>query len=178
MDSEFNTFEINNNPINSLDTNNQTLSDELNVNELNKNCFDNEFAKSKRVAQTVSTAGLLLTISFTAIAGGSVLTNLFVSSDPKINNFDNSIIVDKNIFKYNFDISVSKNVLIMQITNNEELINEVKFEKSGVYTADINLDYGKTYNVDFYSSNNFDYFKLINEYSKTITIGGIDNGTK
>lgn len=164
---DINEFEINNNPIASLDVNNSQLSDELNVDELNSNPFGNSFANSKRVSSIFSKVTIFSSLSVTLISGSFYISNSLVKNDPLINNFNESFVLENNVLKYTLDISLNDTYLELRITNNEENIYKETFKESKIYEASIELIYGYDYVVNFYSTNEVDYEKLLDQYTLT-----------
>lgn len=173
---EFNYFDVNNSAVESLDVDNGALSDELVVDEFNKNSFQNEFAKSKRASLLLNKGLVLSSLTISVVAGGAFLSNAFVKSEPLINNFDNCLSLNNNVLSYNFDLTIKDYDLLFRIEENKNIIHEICFEKSGVYNGEFVLELNKDYELNFYSTNKVDYLKIIEQYSKLIHVEGIDNG--
>lgn len=161
--NEINLLNGNNNPIVTLDVNNNFTSDELAINENNSVIEGTKYAAAKRNSKASKTVSII-TLSMTALLAGSFMMNSFIGSDPVINNFSESYFVEGNIFSYNFDITISSSTLIMKINGGKVELENIKFSNSGVYKNSIELEYNTEYKVKFYSSNGFDYSKEITNY--------------
>ncbi len=166
--NEINTFDINNNPISSLETNNIALSDELFCIEGNKD--ESLYAKNKRLSSSLKKGAVILTLSVSVFTGAATLSNALLGSDPIINNFSNSIIVNENALTYNFDISIENSSLRMDLIYLSDVIYTYTFSTSGTYVENINLSQKGQYVIKFFSSNLFDYERELNDYRYTFII--------
>ncbi len=166
--NEINTFDINNNPISSLETNNIALSDELFCSEGNDS--ESLYAKNKRINNSSKKAAIALTLSISVFTGAATLSNALLGSDPIINNFSNSIIVNENTLSYNFDINIENSSLRMDVFYLSDVIYSYTFSTSGTYAENINLSKKGQYVMKFFSSNLFDYERELSDYRYTFII--------
>lgn len=173
---EFNSFDVNNSPIESLNVDNTALSDELSIDEFNKNSFENEFAKSKRASSLLNKGIILSSLTVTVVAGGAFASNSFIKSEPIINNYNNCLSLESNTLIYDLDLTIKDYDLLFRIEENSNIIYEICFEKSGTYNGKFVLDFNKYYELNFYSTNKVDYFKILDNYSKIIHVEDTTNG--
>ena len=80
---EINNINVDNLATTSLDVDNTSTSDELDVGENNVEYKANAYAESKRSNK----AATLVLLSVSLFAGGSTISNIFVGNNPIINNF-------------------------------------------------------------------------------------------
>jgi len=118
----------------------------------------------------------LSSLIVTVVAGGAFASNSFIKSEPVINNYDNCLSLENNTLIYDLDLTIKDYDLLFRIEENNNIIYEICFEKSGVYNGKFVLDFNKDYELNFYSTNKIDYFKILDNYSKIIHVEDIKNG--
>ena len=153
--NEINTLTLSNPNANLKDIANYQTSDELDVGENNVQYGESKFARNKRIA---------------ALASGSFIVNSFLGSDPIVSNIKESYVIEDGLFKYEFDVKIDQTVLDMHVFRFATLIEEVSFNKSGVYSGEISVNESGEYTVKFISTNGFDYSKEIESYRITFTV--------
>ena len=169
MTGEFNDLTFNNNnPTFSLATNNIETSDELNAGPLFQYQTDTEYAKRKRVAKIVTVTGISLALTATLVSSGSILSNVFIVSPPKVANTNYE--VDKDGFKYSFEITNDleyKTYYYLKLDNKTVFEEDcsVAGEYKGIYT-DIKDGQNLEFIIEF--TNSFDYIKAISVYQTKV----------
>lgn len=162
MDGEFNNLNINNTNITfSVATNNIATSDELNVDPIYQRQMGTNYSKGKKVGRAITIVGISLAFTATAIAGGSVLSNIFVPNPPTVSNA--LINVEGETLTYSFtlkNVQKYKTVFYLDI-NGENVIKEEIVESNdyeGEYSPVVSGDRCKAYIV---FTNSLDYYKTI-----------------
>ena len=168
--NEINTLTLSNPNAFLRDNANYQTSDELNVGENNVQYGESKFARNKRIGKTVAKVTAFTALLITALASGSYIVNSFLGSDPTISNVSESYVVEDNLFKYEFDVTIEQTVLDMHVFRFAALIEEVSFNKSGVYSGEISVEEAGEYTVKFISTNGFDYSKEIESYRITFVV--------
>lgn len=153
-----------------MPSNNISTSDELTAPEIYSADGDSKYAIKRRKSKLSKTTVTLLTISVSAVAGGTVLTNVFIGDAPVINNFDSCYEVVEQTFKYNLDITVKVAKLEMSLNSKEATLQDYVFDSTGVFTGEYALPSSGTYEVKFYSTNLFDYKSELKQYYITFII--------
>ena len=148
---EINNINVDNLATTSLDVDNTSTSDELDVGENNVEYKANAYAESKR-SNKVTT---LVLLSVSLFAGGSTISNIFVGNNPIINNFATAFSVNENIFSYELDIEIDQTHLMMTIESESYSYQKV-FSSTNVYKDSLVLEKGN-YQINFVATNNFDY---------------------
>ncbi len=165
---EFNNIETNNLKQSfSNSPNNIETSDEISLGESLFLKQDTTYALKKRDDEKAKRIVAAITISATAILGGTFLANSFLPTLPSIDNISQSVI-DKSIH-YSFDISNNKkyDVIYVVYVNDKALensqinIRENKHYEGMVSIPDYSLDLRITSSV---VAKMFDYKKEIGKY--------------
>ena len=150
---------------NQISTNNQNISDELNI--VNQ---DTKYAKSKRASRILGITIVTITAGSAILLGGSILdySNAFIK-DPTITATagDSLFSIASTTLTYDFSITNSGNLQVtFMLDSSSENIYTLDVSKDDDYTGEIeNLEYGVNYSLYFKVSNGFDYVKKINEVS-------------
>ena len=169
MTGEFNDLTYNNlNVTFSPDTNNTLTSDELNAAPVYQFETDTKYAKRKRVAKAVTITGISLAFTATMVSTGAVLTNVFITNPPKIEN--PNYVMSNEGFEYSFKITNESNYKAYYFLK----LDDVKmFEKdcstSGEYKGIYrNITNGQSLEFVIEFTNSFDYTKSISIYQAVV----------
>lgn len=161
---EINNINVDNLATTSLDVDNTSTSDELDVGENNVEYKANAYAESKR-SNKVAT---LVLLSVSLFAGGSTISNIFVGNNPIINNFATAFTVNENTFSYELDIVIDQTHLMMTIESESYSYQKV-FSSTNVYKDSLVIEKGN-YQINFVATNNFDYNQKLSEYDYSFII--------
>lgn len=172
MEGEFNKLEFNNANITfSTATSNIATSDELSASPLYQEKTGTDYSHGKKVGKRLSIIGISLVFTATAVASGSILTNIFIVNPPTIDM--KRIEIVENALIYDFTVT---NKMNYKTTYFIELGNKVVFKEEcseqRQYSNSYVFDAKSQQNMKFYVSftNSFDYRKVI--YSKSFIVGG------
>ena len=169
MTGEFNDLTFNNlNVTFSPDTNNIETSDELNVGPVYQYETDTNYAKRKRTAKALTIAGLSVAFTATLVSTGAILTNIFITNPPKLENV--SYVVDEKGFEYSFTITNDSKYKVYYYLklDNEKVLEEdcsTNGDYAGVYT-DVKDGQSLEFIIEF--TNSFDYIKAISNYQTIV----------
>lgn len=169
MNEEINDLTFNNNnPTFSLATNNIGTSDELNVGPLFQYQTDTQYAKRKRVAKIITVTGVSLALTATIVSSGTILSNVFIVSPPKVSNTVYE--VNEEGFSYSFEIKNDleyKAYYYLKLDGKSVLEEDCSKagEYKGIY-SDIKDGQELKFVVEF--TNSFDYIKAISIYQTTV----------
>ena len=171
MESELNELNFNNANITFTgETDNAELSDELLASPLYQEQMGTNYSKRKKIAKAVTIAGLSISFTAIAVAGGSVLANAFITNPPTVTNVVTS--VEGNAFLCDFEI---KNDRGYKVFYTVELNDKVVMNEECSVAMTYSIEYAPVSNgdeiyfhIDF--TNSFDYKKTIHQ--TTLIVGG------
>ncbi len=170
MDNEFNSLNYDNIKTTFTgDTNNSYSEDVLLMDPIYQ--VNTKVEQRKKVSKTVNIVGISLAFTATAIAGGAVLTNVFIQNPPTVSNVSTK--VDGDTFYYEFSITNKKGYKVTYtIELNDKVVSSdvVSSSKHYSFTYSPVSNGDKIYfHIDF--TNSIDYHKVIHQ--TTYIVGGI-----
>lgn len=162
MNDGLNEFNVNNTNITfSTATDNIATSDETSADPIYQRQMGTNYSKRKKVSKGVTITIVVLSFTAIAVAGGSIIRNVFVNDPPTISNA--SIIVNEGELAYSFSVSNKRNYKTYYCLdiNGENVLKEDCIESrdySGTYSPISKGDRCKFY-ITF--TNSLDYYKTI-----------------
>ena len=162
MDGEFNNLDVNNTNITfSVATDNIKTSDETSADPIYQRQMGTAHSRGKMVASAVTITGIALTFTAVAIAGGSVLSNVFVPNPPTVES--PVITLEDETLHYSFTIKNKNNYVTtyyISLDGKEVYSQSCREAKSysGTYSP-----IPKNTKVKFFVqfTNSLDYYKTI-----------------
>lgn len=172
MEGEFNELNYNNSNITfSTATDNIATSDELSASPIYQQQMGTKFSRGKKVGKAINIVGLSLIFTATAVASGSIITNIFIVNPPTVEM--KNIAVSGNTLTYDFVIENKQNYKTTYfIELNRKTVYQESCSEAKEYSSSYEFDVGKKSDAKFYISftNSFDYRKTI--YTKSFVVGG------
>ena len=162
MNDGLNEFNVNNTNITfSTATDNIATSDETSADPIYQRQMGTNYSKRKKISKGVTITIVALSFTAIAIAGGSILRNVFVSDPPTISNA--AIIINEGELSYSFTVSNKRNYKTYYSLdiNGENVLKEDCVESrdyNGTYSPINKGDKCKFY-ITF--TNSLDYYKTI-----------------
>ena len=162
MDGEFNNLSYNNTNITfSNTTNNIATSDETSADPVYIRQMGTNYSRSKKVSRAITITGLTLTFTALAVAGGSVVRNIFVPNPPTVVN--PNVVCAEGELTYSFTIENKlkyKTTYYLDINGENVLKEECSEPKeyNGTYSP---IEAGSRCKFYVSFTNSLDYFKTI-----------------
>ena len=154
-----------------LKTDNLPLSDETSVSADTVADGTSTYSVNKRkaTAATQVTSGILLTLSVSAIAGGSILTNSFLGTQPTVDA--PSYVLDGDTLSYDVNVTNKGTMKVYLLLLEEKKETErVDLSKTGRYQGRFTLLGGFTYTAQIEETNHMDFRKVL--YTDNFTTQG------
>ena len=167
--NELNNLSVSNPNASIRDISNYQTCDELNVGENNVQYGESKFARNKRKAKTASKVISFTTLLVAAVATGSLIVNAYLGEAPTIKDFETSYVIEDDTFKYNFDVTIDKITINMNVYLNDIIIDSYPFNQSGIYQGEVHFEASGKYDIKFISTNSFDYHSEIEKYHISYT---------
>ena len=162
MDGEFNNLNYDNTNITfSVAPNNIVQSDELSADPIYQRQMGTNYSKGKKVGKAITIVGISVAFTATAIASGSVLSNIFVPNPPKVSNA--TYVVEGNELTYSFTITNKvkyKTYYVLEI-NSSQVLNEFCTEAKDYIVSYAPVEKGQKAKFYITFTNSLDYRKQI-----------------
>lgn len=162
MDGEFNNLNYNNTNITfSVSPNNIAQGDELSADPIYQRQMGTNYSKGKKVGKAITIVGISVAFTATAIASGSVLSNIFVPNPPTVSNA--TYVVEGNELTYSFTITNKvkyKTYYILEI-NSSQVLNEFCTDAKDYKVSYAPVEKGQKAKFYIAFTNSLDYRKQI-----------------
>ena len=153
--NELNNLNTDNLATNSMDVKNYNPSDELNIGENNYDYGESLYAKKKRTSKVIKVVATTFAIGVTTLLGGTLITNLFNSSEESIEEVSNVEHEEDKALKISYDINNSKDLSIfLIIQNGEDEVYRHDSSKTDHYDYSIELTEDVMYTAKFVGFDN------------------------